>query len=35
MARRKFNPPLNKRFVETVEGYDVYTVDAFAIRNAA
>jgi hypothetical protein len=35
MARRTFHPPLNKRFVQTVEGYDVYTVDAFAIRNAA
>jgi hypothetical protein len=35
MARRKFHPPLNKRFVRTVEGFDVYTVDAFAIRNAA
>ena len=35
MARRKFYPPLNKRFVQSVEGYDVYTVDAFAIRNAA
>src|SRR3954469_16460259 len=32
---RKFRPSLNKKFVETHDGYDVYTVNPFAIRNAA
>ncbi len=35
MKRRHFQPSLKKRFVETHDGYDVYTIDPFAIRNAA
>ncbi len=35
MKRRRFSPPLDKRFVATRDGYDVYTVNAFAIRNVA
>lgn len=35
MPKRTFNPPLRKRHVQTVEPYEVYTVSAFAIRNAA
>lgn len=34
MSKRHFNPPLNKRFVNTLDGYDIYTVNSFAIRNA-
>src|SRR5437764_15098767 len=33
--RRTFRPKLNKRFVATHEGYDVYTVNAFAVRDVA
>lgn len=35
MPKRHFNPPLNKRLVKTQDGYDIYTVNSFAIRNAA
>jgi hypothetical protein len=35
MARRRFNPPLNKRYVATSDGYDIFIVDAHAIRNAS
>lgn len=35
MKKRRFNPPLDKRFVGTYDGFAVYSVDAFAIRNAA
>ena len=33
--RRRFRPKLNKRFVATHEGYGVYTVNAFAVRDVA
>src|SRR5260370_32076370 len=33
--KRQFQPRLNKRFVATHEGWDVYSVDASAIRNIA
>ena len=35
MPERHFRPPLDKRFIATHEGYDVYSVNAFAIRNFA
>jgi hypothetical protein len=33
--KRHFNPPLRKRFVTSCEGYDLYSVNAFAVRNIA
>src|SRR5947209_6246825 len=30
-----FDPPLHKRFIATHEGWDVYSVDASALRNIA
>src|SRR3981081_968690 len=35
MSHRKFNPPLQKSFAGTFDGYDVFTVNALAIRNAS
>lgn len=35
MSRRRFNPPLNKKHLTTRDGYEFYTVRAFAVRNAA
>lgn len=35
MKRRRFKPPLQKKFLACVEGYAVYSIDPFAIRNAA
>lgn len=35
MKRRRFDPPLQKRFVGTVDGFDVYAIEPFAIRNCA
>jgi hypothetical protein len=32
---KHFSPKLNKRYVLTCEGYDVYAVDPFAVRNYA
>ncbi len=33
--KRRFDPPLNKHFLTEIEGYALYAVNAFAIRNAA
>ena len=33
--KRHFRPPLRKSYVTTCERYDVYAIDAFAIRNIA
>ena len=35
MKARRFRPKLNKRFRENRNGYDVYSINAFAIRNIA
>jgi hypothetical protein len=35
MKKRRFNPPLDKRLVGNFDSYKVYSVDAFAVRNAA
>ncbi len=35
MSRRRFRPALGKRRVANANGYDVYTINAYAIRNAA
>ena len=35
MSERRFRPKLNKKFFASRDGYDIYSVDAFAIRNHA
>ncbi len=35
MSERRFRPRLNKKFVASRDGYDIYSVNGFAIRNLA
>jgi hypothetical protein len=35
MKRKRFRPKLDKQFVATKDGYDIFTIDAFAVRNVA
>src|SRR4051794_21528194 len=35
MGKTHFHPPLNKRFLGARDGHEIYSIDAFAIRNAA
>ena len=35
MKRTRYRPKLDKQFVATKDGYDVFTIDAFAVRNVA